>query len=72
MGKPGFYPEWIKSIKDKEKYKNALEKIAFRTLREAYKHTEIERFSYNFADSREEAVDILFDYQKDETKFSVI
>ena len=72
LGKPGFYPEWIKSIKDKEKYKNALEKMAFRTLREAYKHTEIERFSYNFADSREEAVDILFDYQKDETKFSVI
>ena len=72
LGKPGYYPEWIDSIKDKEKYKNILETMNFRTLREAYKHTEIERFLYNFAEGKEETVDILFDYQKDETIFSVV
>lgn len=72
LGKPGFYPEWIESIKDKEKYKSALEKMNFRTLREAYKHTEIERFKYNFVEMREEEVDILFDYRKEDRDFSVL
>lgn len=68
LGKPGFYPEWIESSKDKEKYKNAVEKMNFRTLREAYKHTEIEKFSYNIFEKREEEIDILFDYQKSSIK----
>ncbi|WP_300394624.1 B12-binding domain-containing radical SAM protein [Fusobacterium sp.] len=72
LGKPGFYPEWIESVKDKEKYKSALEKMNFRTLREAYKHTEIERFKYNFVEMREEEVDILFDYRKEDRDFSVL
>lgn len=72
LGKPGFYPEWIESVKDKEKYKSALEKMNFRTLREAYKHTEIERFKYNFVEMREEEVDILFDYRKEDRHFSVL
>ena len=72
LGKPGFYPEWIESVKDKEKYKSALEKMNFRTLREAYKHTEIERFNYNFIDNKEEEIDILFDYRKEDRKISII
>ncbi|MFR9020084.1 MAG: DUF4080 domain-containing protein, partial [Fusobacterium sp.] len=71
LGKPGFYPEWLESYKDKEKYKNALEKMNFRTLREAYKNTEIERFNYNFIDGKEER-DILFIYEKGETKFFLL
>ncbi len=69
LGKPGFYPEWIDSFKDKEKYKNALEKMNFRTLREAYKNTEIERFNYNFLENKEEETDIIFIYEKGETKY---
>lgn len=66
LGKPGFYPEWLKSFKDKEKYKNTLEKMEFRTLREAYKQTEIERFYYNFDENKMEETDILFDYRIEE------
>ena len=69
LGKPGFYPEWIDSFKDKEKYKTALEKMNFRTLREAYKNTEIERFNYNFLENKEEETDIIFIYEKGETKY---
>ena len=72
LGKPGFYPEWLESYKDKEKYKNALEKMNFRTLREAYKNTEIERFNYNFIDGKEEEKNILFIYEKGETKFFLL
>lgn len=72
LGKPGFYPDWTDSFKEKEKYKNALEKMEFRTLREAYKHTEIERFNYNFIEKRAEQVDVLFDYRGEETAFSII
>ena len=72
LGKPGFYPEWIVSIKDKEKYKSNIEKMDFRTLREAYKYTEIERFNYNIFENKKEDVDILFKYQKEENSFSII
>lgn len=72
LGKPGFYPEWAESFKDKEKYKNLLEKMEFKTLREAYKKTEIERFSYNIFEEKEEEFDILFDYRKEETVFSAV
>ena len=72
LGKPGFYPDWLESYKDKEKYKNVLEKMNFRTLREAYKNTEIERFNYNFIDGKEEEKDILFIYEKGETKFFLL
>ncbi len=44
----------------------------FRTLREAYKNTEIERFNYNFIDGKEEEKDILFIYEKGETKFFLL
>lgn len=72
IGKPGFYPEWLTSMKDKEKYKNIIENMFFRTLREAYKNTEFESFSYNILENKNEKIDILFDYTKDENRTLIV
>lgn len=71
LGKPGFYPDWFESFKDKDKYKAHLETMEFRTLREAYKHTEIERFNYNIIDKKQEQIEILFDYRVKNTFYIV-
>lgn len=72
LGKPGFYPEWLRSEKDKERYKDELLTMNFKTLREGYKNTEIEKFYFNIISNKEETLDIIFDYRKDENIFSIL
>lgn len=67
--KPGYYPEWFKSIKDKDKYKDEIEKMDFKTSREAHKKTEIEKFHLIF-DSK--IVDVLFNYTKKKTTYVIL
>lgn len=72
MGKPGFYPAWIEENKDKELHKNIIEKMSFRSTREAHKFTELERFSINIDTKERENINIFFDYSGEETKYHTI
>ena len=72
MGKPGFYPSWIEENKDKELHKNIIEKMSFRSTREAHKLTELERFSINIDTKEREDINIFFDYSGEETKYHII
>ena len=72
MGKPGFYPAWIEENKDKELHKNIIEKMSFRSTREAHKLTELERFSINIDTKEREEINIFFDYSGEETKYHII
>ncbi|WP_245596488.1 B12-binding domain-containing radical SAM protein [Fusobacterium perfoetens] len=72
LGKPGYYPEWIKEEKDKELYKNIIEKMEFKSSREAHKSTELEKFSINMETDKKEEVYIFFEYTKDGTKYRII
>lgn len=70
--KPGYYPDWIDSNKDKEKYHEELKKRNFKSIREAYKKTEIEKFNINIDNKLKMQVDILFDYTKKDTNYFII
>ena len=72
MGKPGFYPAWIEENKDKELHKNIIEKMSFKSTREAHKLTELERFSINIDTKEREDINIFFDYSGEETKYHII
>ncbi|NME35357.1 B12-binding domain-containing radical SAM protein [Fusobacterium sp. FSA-380-WT-3A] len=72
LGKPGYYPEWIKEEKDKELYKNIIEKMEFKSSREAHKSTELEKFSINMETDKKEDVYVFFEYTKDGTKYRII
>lgn len=72
MGKPGFYPAWIEENKDKELHKNIIEKMSFRSTREAHKLTELERFRINIDTKEREEINIFFDYSGEETKYHII
>ena len=72
MGKPGFYPAWIEENKDKELHKNIIEKMSFRSTREAHKLTELERFSISIDTKEREDINIFFDYSGEETKYHII
>ena len=72
MGKPGFYPAWIEENKDKELHKNIIEKMSFRSTREAHKLTELERFSINIDTKEREDINIFFDYSGEETKYHIV
>lgn len=68
LGKPGNYPTWFKSHKDKDKYNEIIEKVGFKSTREAHKKTELEKFTYNIRDNKKEELDILFIYEKGRVK----
>ena len=68
LGKPGNYPYWLVSHKDKEKYNAAIENLGFKSAREAHKKTEIERFFYDVSDGKKRQVDLLFIYDGREVK----
>lgn len=68
LGKPGNYPVWFKSHKDKEKYNEMIEKTGFKSTREAHKKTELEKFTYDVIDGEEKELDILFIYEKGRVK----
>lgn len=70
--KPGYYPEWLNSYKNKEKYKNEVEKMDFKTSREAYKKTEIERFNFDIDTLKVDKIDILFNYKKKKTTYFIV
>ncbi len=68
LGKPGNYPYWIKSSKDKEKYNDILKGMDFKSIREGHNRTEYEKFEYNVISDMDGEVEILFIYNGKETK----
>ncbi|ADO83116.1 B12-binding domain-containing radical SAM protein [Ilyobacter polytropus] len=68
LKKPGSYPYWIKSIKDKEKYNEILKSMNFKSIREGHNKTEFEKFEYNVVSDKSGEVEILFIYNRKETK----
>lgn len=68
MGKPGSYPHWFESQKDKERYIEALEKLTFKSSREAFKKTESEWFKYNIVTGEVCERYLLFIYEGREVK----
>ncbi|MGL6113679.1 DUF4080 domain-containing protein [Cetobacterium sp. SF1] len=69
--KPGAYPEWFKSEKDKDKYLEILQVKNYNSNREGFKKTEIEKFTYNIFTKENEIINIFFEYGKQETKTTV-
>ncbi|WP_300330433.1 B12-binding domain-containing radical SAM protein [Fusobacterium sp.] len=72
LGKPGFYPEWIDDRKDKDLYKSIIDKMEFKSAREAHKLTELEKFQINIETGEKESVNIFFDYSKEDTKYYIV
>lgn len=72
MGKPGTYPEWFISQKDKELHNEIVTKKEFKSSREGFKKTELEKFSYNILTKENKEVTILFSYEKKETELEII
>ncbi|WP_320046943.1 B12-binding domain-containing radical SAM protein [uncultured Ilyobacter sp.] len=68
LGKPGSYPYWINSLKDKEKYNEILKSMNFKSIREGHNKTEFEKFKYNVISDKAGEVEILFIYNRKETK----
>lgn len=68
IGKPGSYPYWINSLKDKEKYNVILKSMDFKSVREGHNRTEFEMFKYNVISDKAGEVEILFIYKGKETK----
>lgn len=65
LGKPGFFPDWLKRETDKERYEIEINKREFNGKREAYKKTEFEIFDFDVMNEREEKIEktgIFFDY----------
>lgn len=72
IGKPGNYPEWFISRKDKELHNNILQEKGFRTIREGYKKTEIELFSYDVLEGTDDEIVLYFDYSGENVKVEKI
>ncbi|MGL5971214.1 MAG: B12-binding domain-containing radical SAM protein, partial [Cetobacterium sp.] len=71
LGKPGSYPEWFTSEKDKERYNEIVVEKNFTSTREAYKKTEFEKFNYNVLNDKVEVVEIFFNYSHRKTTFEI-
>ncbi|MGL4999326.1 MAG: B12-binding domain-containing radical SAM protein [Cetobacterium sp.] len=71
LGKPGSYPEWFISKKDKEKYNAIVIEKNFKSTREAYKKTEFEKFQYDVLNNRAEVIEIFFNYSNRKTTFEI-
>ena len=67
LGKPGVYPEWFISNKDKEKYNNIIIEKDFISSREGYKKTEFEKFNYDVLNNKNGEIEIFFNYAKKKT-----
>ena len=68
LGKPGSYPHWIQSSKDKEKYNEILKNMNFKSVREGHNKTEFEKFKYNVISDKTGEAEILFIYNGKETE----
>lgn len=71
LGKPGSYPEWFVSQKDKDKYNEILLKKDFSSIREGNKKTEFEKFNFNVLENKDEAIEVLFDYSSRKVQLEV-
>ena len=75
IGKPGKYPEWFISTKDKDFYHNTVEKLVedkkFKNNRQGFKSTEMEEFRINIFSGKEETTRLLFIYNGKKTKIEV-
>ncbi|MGL6119109.1 MAG: DUF4080 domain-containing protein, partial [Fusobacteriaceae bacterium] len=56
LGKPGNYPNWLKSEKDSELYNNILKTCTFKSIREGHRYSELEKFKYNILENKDEMV----------------
>ncbi|MGL5797270.1 MAG: B12-binding domain-containing radical SAM protein [Cetobacterium sp.] len=67
LGKPGSYPEWFISEKNKDKYNEIVIQKNFTSTREAYKKTEFEKFKYDVLNNKVGAIEIFFNYSNRKT-----
>ncbi|MCK5779402.1 MAG: DUF4080 domain-containing protein [Psychrilyobacter sp.] len=71
MGKPGNYPEWFISEKNREYYHEIVEKLVeekrFKNNRQGFKNTQLEEFSIDIFTGKKKKSTLLFLYEKSET-----
>ncbi|MGL5971153.1 MAG: B12-binding domain-containing radical SAM protein, partial [Cetobacterium sp.] len=67
LGKPGSYPEWFISEKNKDKYNEIVIQKNFNSTREAYKKTEFEKFQYDVLNNKVGTIEIFFNYSNRKT-----
>lgn len=63
LGKPGSYPEWLKSNKDSELHNQLIKDNEFKSVREGHKNSELEEFKYNIFTNKREDINIFFNYK---------
>jgi len=72
LGKPGKYPEWFVSSKDKDLYHELVEKLVeeskFKNNRQGFKNTEMEEFEIDIFTGERKQTKLLFIYEGKETK----
>ncbi|MGB6129880.1 MAG: B12-binding domain-containing radical SAM protein [Psychrilyobacter sp.] len=72
LGKPGKYPEWFISSKDKNLYHELVEKLVveskFKNNRQGFKNTEMEEFEIDIFTGESKQTKLLFIYEGKETK----
>jgi radical SAM superfamily enzyme YgiQ (UPF0313 family) len=72
LGKPGKYPEWFISHKNKEIYHEIVEKMVeekvFKNNRQGFKSTEMEEFKIDIFSGKKEKTKLIFIYDGKETK----
>lgn len=71
LGKPGVYPEWFISNKNKEKYNKIIVEKSFASSREGYKKTEFEKFNYDVLNNKNKEIEIFFNYSNKKVVFEV-
>lgn len=72
LGKPGSYPQWFESEKDKERYNEIIISKNYKSSREAYKKTEFEKFNYNVLKNVDGEIEILFNYMPKKVELEVV
>jgi len=72
LGKPGKYPEWFISSKDKDYYHEIIEKLVedskFKNNRQGFKNTEMEEFEIDIFTGERKKTKLLFIYEGKESK----
>ena len=63
LGKPGSYPEWLRSNKNSELHNQLIKDSEFKSVREGHKNSELEEFKYNIFTNKRENINIFFNYK---------
>ena len=63
LGKPGSYPEWLKSNKNSELHNQLIKDSEFKSVREGHKNSELKEFKYNIFTNKRENINIFFNYK---------